>query len=287
MRRLDIDHELPLASSVSSSSRVDIVKFLVDFVGVTYVSPGGSVDISENELEHYKGNSTLLVASTAFGPLFIKKIRQMPICNCAFIDNKYNILAACRGVLKLVNDRNGYNYGMILERCYPPKINFSNFVEAVVNLAYMHKHEPHALHGDVNPSNIMSDQQGVLKLVDPVCILEGQVNIANVDYEDLTQQEEMRLFILSLVQILGSQFKVGIDKIRINYSKCQPEFVISDDASNPSLINVLSFKVDDAIEWKDRMLSSRALPETSFRHDYYRLTDHNEQVDDLDDDDDI
>lgn len=287
VRRLDIDHNLPLASTVSSGSRVDIVKFLVDFVGVTYIDSGGSVDFSESELEHYKGNSTLLVASTAFGPLFIKKIRQIPICNCAFIDNKYNILAACRGVLKLTNDRNGYRYGMILERCYPPKINFTNFVEAVVNLAYMHKSEPHALHGDVNPSNIMSDQQGVLKLVDPVCILEGQVNIANVDYEELTQQEEMRLFILSLLQILGSQFKVRIDKVKIDYSKCQPEFTISDDSSNPSLADVLSFNVSDAIEWKDRMLSPRAIPEPSFRHDYYKLTELNEQVSDLDDDDDI
>jgi len=261
---------------------------LVDFVGVTYIDSRTTFDVSEDELEHYKGNPTLLVGTTSFGPLFVKKIRQLPICSCAFVDNKYNILAACRGVIRLSNDKSGYKYGMILERCYPPKINFSNFVEAVANLDYMHKSEPHALHGDVNTSNIMSDQMGTLKLVDPVCILEGQVNIANADYNELTQAEEMRLFILSLVKLLASQLKVEAEAIKVDYSKCTPEFVTTKELTrDPFLIDVLSFSVDDILEWKNRMLSPKSRPETSFRHDYYKLTDRNEQLSDLDDDDDI
>jgi len=288
VRRLDIDHNLPLAAAVSRTSRIDIVKFLVDIVGVTYVDSGYTIDTCESELEHYKGNSTLLVHTTAFGPLFIKKIRQLPVCNCTFIDNKYNILAACRGVIKLENDVNGYKYGMILEHCYPPVINFTNFVEAIANLHYMHKSEPHALHGDVNPSNIMSDKLGVLKLVDPVCILEGQINIANADYEELTQSEEMRLFILSLLQLLARQHKVKPEQVKVDYSKCIPEFTISNDIVNqPHLIDVLSFQVDDILEWKNKMLNPRATPTASFRHDFYRLTEPNEHLSDLDDDDNI
>ncbi|AGK29954.1 VP8 [Banna-like virus strain Balaton/2010/HUN] len=284
-RRLDIDCTLPLPGVTDSRGITDSIKYIVEYLGLTYVDSNNGIGVDERDFEHFQANPTLLVCRTSIGPIFLKKLRSLPVCKCAFFESKYNILVGLKGVIRLRNDRTGYRYGVIMNQCFPPVINFTNFVEAVCNLNYLHRSEVAVLHGDVNPGNIMSDDRGCLKLVDPVCILEGAVNMVNADYDDLTQACEMKVFIHSLVILLAKQFKTSISELRIDYSNVNPVF--STTKGSP-LESILDYSADDIISWKRTIMEAPALPTkvNVFNDEYYRLADIPTMItENLDDDD--
>nr|ACA50116.1 VP7 [Banna virus] len=287
-RHLDRDYTLPLPNATSNDNFLDCIKFITECVGFNYVSSGFKLSIDINDFQHFNGNSTLLIGKTKIGPLILKKVRSLPCCNDALFRNEFRILAKMHGILRLKNDINGHKYGVILERCYKPNINFCNFVTAINDLEVFHSSNPHFLHGDANPDNIMSDSDGYLKLVDPVCLLENQVNMVNVDYESLTQEAEKKVFVKSLLLLVEKQLSASADEIYVNLKETNPSFNLECGLKLTDLLD--SIDTHNSIHWKSMLNYQPIMPELSVLNDltYYDTGDVKDLVtEDLDDEDDV
>nr|UHS71839.1 MAG: viral structural protein VP7 [Seadornavirus sp.] len=287
-RHLDRDYTMPLPNATSSDNFLDCIKFITECVGFDYVSSGFKLNANVNDFQHLNGNSTLLIGKTKIGPLILKKIRSLPCCNDALFKNKFRILARMHGILRLKNDVNGHKYGVILERCYKPSINFSNFVTAINDLEVFHSSNPHLLHGDANPDNIMSDGDGYLKLVDPVCLLENQVNMVNIDYEALTQAAEKKVFIKSLLTLVEKQLSATIDEIYVNLKETNPSFNLECGLKLTDLLSNVEMYNSD--HWKLMLNHRPMMPDLSVLNDltYYDAGDVQDPVTDgLNDEDDV
>nr|WPS64223.1 VP7 [Banna virus] len=287
-RHLDRDYTMPLPNATSGDNFLNCIKFITECVGFDYVSSGFKLNANVNDFQHLNGNSTLLIGRTKIGPLILKKVRSLPCCNDALFKNKFRILARMHGILRLKNDVNGHKYGVILERCYKPSINFSNFVTAINDLEVFHSSNQHLLHGDANPDNIMSDSDGYLKLVDPVCLLENQVNMVNIDYEALTQSAEKKVFIKSLLTLVEKQLSATIDEIYVNLKETNPSFNLECGLKLTDLLNNVDLYNSD--QWKLMLNHRPMMPELSVLNDltYYDAGDEQDPVTDgLNDEDDV
>nr|AYN64413.1 VP7 [Banna virus] len=287
-RHLDRDYTMPLPNITSNNNFLDCIKFITECMGFDYVSDGFKIDANVSDLHHLRGNSTLLVGKTRLGPLILKKVRSLPCCNDVLFRNNYRILAKMHGILRLKNDVNNHKYGVILERCYEPKINFSNFITAISDLDSFHSSNLHLLHGDVNPDNIMSDSEGYLKLVDPVCLLENQVNMVNVEYDDLTQEAERKVFLRSLISLICKQLSVDVDNIYVDLRETNPSFNTESGIKLSELIaNADALKVN---YWKSMLNYKPMMPDLRVLKDmtYYDTSDDKVPIiEGLDDEDDV
>jgi len=285
-RHLDRDFTMPLPNIANNGNFLNCIKFIVECIGFNYVSSGFKIEANVNDFQHFKNNATLLIGVTKIGPLILKKIRALPCCNDTLFKNEFRILAKLQGVLKLKNDVNGHRYGVILERCYKPNINFCSFITAIDDLNTLHASSEHLLHGDVNPNNIMSDCDGYLKLVDPVCLLENQVNMVNMDYDDLTQDSEKNVFLNSLIILVERKMLVDSSEIYINLDDRNPEFNLTRGFRLSELRSTIS--AIDINSWKSLNNFKPEVPDHACLKElqYYKIDDaHDPITDGLDDED--
>ncbi|AAC72040.1 Vp7 [Banna virus] len=287
-RHLDRDYTMPLPNATTNNNFLGCIKFITEHMGFDYVSMGFKICANVDDFQHLNGNSTLMVGKTTIGPLILKKIRSLPCCNDALFKNKYRILARMHGILRLKNDRNNFKYGVILEYCYKPMINFSNFITAISDLNDLHSGDQFYLHGDVNPENIMSDANGYLKLVDPVCLLENQVNMVNIEYESLTQEAEKKVFLKSLVTLVERQLSARPEDIYADLSSENPSFNLTNGMRLTDLLDRLD--ATNVNQWKSLINHKPMLPSLHALNDltYYKLCDDSSLItEDLDDEDDV
>jgi len=162
------------------------------------------------------GNETILCIKTSIGKLYVKKVVDLTpnVSIVPYMSNKYHILADVLGFVNLVDDRY-FKYGIIIEECYHvSEMTTMKLVRGLISLSQMHKTMKGAIHGDCNPSNIMQDKYGNLKLVDPCNLLNGYVQYQNVEYyDDLSCSTELSVFIYSCLEIFCTLNKCEMDDI--------------------------------------------------------------------------
>lgn len=216
--------DLPLNNVTHSRDIIGSIKYHTEYMGLSTVSENISLDMdSIGGSVHFKGNPTMCVINSSIGPLFVKKLQNASCHTCLtnyIVAGGYNVLANMYGYITLKNDEH-FKYGLILEQCYPVKqIDVPKILAALCSLNSYHVKNNGLIHGDCNPTNILCDKYGNLKLVDPVNLIEQNVRYRNVDYyDDLTPETELQAFLFSCMEIAASIHKCELDELRLEVTE--------------------------------------------------------------------
>lgn len=212
--------DLPLNNVTHNRDIIGVIKYHTQYMGLSTVSESITLDMNSiKRSTHFESNPTMFVIQSDIGPLFIKKLHNVscyPCLNSYIVNKGYNILADMFGYVKLKNDEH-FDHGVILEQCYPvKKIDVPKILAALCSLNSYHIKSKGNIHGDCNPSNILSDKYGNLKLVDPVNIIEQQVRYRNTDYYDnLEPETELQAFLFSCMEIAAGIHDCSIDELKL------------------------------------------------------------------------
>jgi hypothetical protein len=124
------------------------------------------------------------------------------------------------GYVRLRNDDH-FDYGLILEQCYEvTQIDVPKIIAALCSLNAYHEKNGGLIHGDCNPTNIMADKYGNLKLVDPVNLIEQNVRYRNSDYyEDLEPETELQAFLFACMEIAAGILKCDVDDLKLDITE--------------------------------------------------------------------
>lgn len=212
--------DLPLNNVTHSRDIIGVIKYHTQYMGLSTVSESITLDIdSIGKSANFKGNPTMCVINSSIGPLFIKKLHTISCHTCLtnyIVTKGYNVLADMFGYITLKNDEH-FDYGLILEQCYPVKhIDVPKILAALCSLNAYHLRNKGIIHGDCNPTNILADKYGNLKLVDPVNLIEQSVRYRNSDYyEDLEPETELQAFLFSCMEIAAIIHDCKIDELKL------------------------------------------------------------------------
>lgn len=216
--------DLPLNNVTHSRDIIGIIKYHTQYMGLSTVSESISLDMdSIGRSANFKGNPTMFVINSSIGPLFVKKLHNISCHTCLtnyIVARGYNVLADMFGYITLRNDDH-FDYGLILEQCYPVKqIDVPKILAALCSLNSYHVKNNGLIHGDCNPTNILCDKYGNLKLVDPVNLIEQNVRYRNADYyDDLKPETELQAFLFSCMEIAASIHECEVDELRLEITE--------------------------------------------------------------------
>jgi len=211
--------DLPLNNVTHNRDIVGVVKYHTQYMGLSTVSESITLDMdSIGRSANFEGNPTMFVINSSIGPLYIKKLHNISCHTCLtnyIVKKGYNILADMFGYITLKNDDH-FDYGLILEQCYPVKqIDVPKILAALCSLNAYHVKNG-IIHGDCNPTNILADKYGNLKLVDPVNLIEQNVRYRNADYyEDLEPETELQAFLFSCMEIAARIHECEMDELKL------------------------------------------------------------------------
>jgi len=230
--------DMSLDNVTHSRDVVVVIKFYTECMGLSTVSESVILDMNSiGRSVNFKGNPTMFVIQSSIGPLFIKKLHNIlshtGLTNY-IVPRGYNVLANMYGYVKLINDEH-FRYGVILEQCYPVKqIDVPKILAALCSLNAYHVKSAGIIHGDCNPTNILCDKYGNLKLVDPVNLIEQKVRYRNADYyDDLEPETELQAFLYSCMEIAAGIHNCEVDELKLRADEFSDHPIINKEDGVP------------------------------------------------------
>lgn len=234
IQQLELENSIGYNGAIDYSSIFDTVKYYTSIVGLTLINNNMTIDLNSVAIDNrFRGNSTMVALKcNVLGSLFMKKIVSSDLqLTLKFYYNKqtrYDVFAGMYGLMNLRNSKfndNAYNYGVIIQQCYPIKsLTMNNILAGLKSLMLFHEHTG-CIHGDCNPSNIMCDKMGNIKIVDPASLITRVVTYISEYYTDLTPKSEVGAYLLSCFEIVSDIKKIPLEKIYIKRTRSGiPEF---------------------------------------------------------------
>jgi len=267
VQQLELENSIGYNGAINYSSIFDTVKYYTSVVGLTLINNNMTIDLNSVAVDNrFKGNSTMVALKcNVLGSLFMKKIVSSDLqLTLKFYYNKqsrYDVFAGMYGLMNLRNSKfndNAYNYGVIIQQCYPIKsLTMNNILAGLKALMLFHEHTG-CIHGDCNPSNIMCDKMGNVKIVDPASLITRVVTYISEYYKDLTPKSEVGAYLLSCFEIVSEIRKAPLEKIFIKRNVLGlPEFA---EDGGINAIDFLSSLQDGLTTHPDLMTAIAGIP---------------------------
>lgn len=154
--------DMPLHSVYRMRDVVRVIRYYAECMNLSIVSENLTIDLDNLQMTEIAGNNSIAEIMTLGGPIFIKKINCISpgfnMINC--LQDGYGVLANMHGFIRLTGDRD-FKFGVLMEKCFPVvKIDIPMIIRALDGLFKLHRSNNGVIHGDCNPSNIMSDKYG-------------------------------------------------------------------------------------------------------------------------------
>lgn len=280
IQRIELENSIGHNGAINYGSIFDTIKYFTSIVGLTLINNNMTIDLNSVAVDNrFRGNATMVALKcNVLGNLFLKKIVSSDLqLTLKFYYNKqikYDVFAGMYGLINLRNSKfndNAYNYGIIIEQCYPIKdLPMNKILAGLKALMLFHEHT-NCIHGDCNPSNIMCDKMGNVKIVDPASLVTRVVTYINEYYKDLTPKSEVGAYLLSCFEIVSDIRKLPLEKIFIKRGYLGlPEFA---DDGGINAIDFLTSLQDGLTTHSDLMSAIAGVP-------FDGLLANNEYIDD-------